>query len=86
MARSLRYADLQVALPAEVLGVLAFINGAAYLIISFTGLLFPDYEGTITSLLFPTLMGEVVIMLWLLIMGVKDRGPNSIEQQQVSTT
>jgi len=53
------------------LGVWLIINGFAYLTMSFTGLLLPQYEDTVSNIAFPALLGEMAIMLWLLIMGAK---------------
>jgi hypothetical protein len=51
------------------LGVWLIINGSAYLITSFTGLLFPRYENTVSNITFPALLGELAFMLWLVIKG-----------------
>jgi hypothetical protein len=51
------------------LGIWLIINGLAYLTISFTGLLWPQYEVTVSNIAFPALLGEMAIMLWLLIKG-----------------
>lgn len=48
------------------------LNGLAYLAMSFSGLLFPQYETVISNYTFPALLGELVTMLWLLIMGAKE--------------
>ena len=53
------------------LGVWLIINGFAYLTISFTGLLLPQYEDRVSPIAFPALLGEMAIMLWLLIKGAK---------------
>jgi hypothetical protein len=53
------------------LGVWLIINGFAYLVLSFTGLLLPQYENRVSDIAFPVLTGEVAFMLWLLIMGAK---------------
>jgi hypothetical protein len=53
------------------LGVWLIINGLAYLITSFTGLLFPQYENTVSNITFPALLGEMAFMLWLMIKGAK---------------
>ena len=53
------------------LGVWLIINGFAYLAISFTGLLLPQYQKIVSSFAFPAILGEVAIMLWLLIKGAK---------------
>lgn len=67
----------------KFLGVLAFINGVAYLIISFTGLLLPNHANALANVLLPALMGEVVIMLWFLIIGARERNPKTSEPQKV---
>ena len=53
------------------LGVWLIINGFAYLILSFTGLLVPQYEDMFSNIAFPAELGEVALMLWLLIKGAK---------------
>jgi Domain of unknown function (DUF4386) len=55
----------------RILGIWLIINGFAYLTISFTGLLLPQYEEMVSNIAFPALLGEVAIMLWLLIKGAK---------------
>jgi len=55
----------------RILGVWLIINGFAYLTISFTGLLLPQYEDMVSNIAFPALLGELAIMLWLLIKGAK---------------
>jgi hypothetical protein len=47
------------------------INGFAYLISSFTGLLLPQYEAMVSNFTFPALLGEIVFMLWLVIKGAR---------------
>ena len=53
------------------LGVWLIINGFAYLISSFTGLLLPQYEVMVSNITFPALLGEMVFMLWLVIKGAR---------------
>lgn len=53
------------------LGVWLTINGFAYLALSFTGLLLPQYEEMVSNYAFPAQLGEVVFMLWLLVMGAR---------------
>src|SRR3984885_2082274 len=53
------------------LGVWLAINGFAYLIISFTGILFPQYQAEVFNLSTPALLGELAIMLALVILGAK---------------
>jgi|HubBroStandDraft_6_1064221.scaffolds.fasta_scaffold384874_2 hypothetical protein len=55
------------------LGVWLIINGFAYLTISLTGLLIPQYEDMVSNSAFPALLGEMAIMLWLLIKGAKSQ-------------
>ena len=53
------------------LGAWLMIACFAYLALSFTGLLFPQYEGRVFTFAQPLMLGEVATMLWLLIKGVK---------------
>ncbi|PYQ49609.1 MAG: DUF4386 domain-containing protein [Acidobacteria bacterium] len=53
------------------LGFWLIINGFAYLITSFTGLLLPQYEQLVSNITFPALLGELAFMLWLVIKGAK---------------
>ena len=53
------------------LGVWLIINCFAYLAVSFTGLLFPQYEARVFNSSFPAMLGELAIMLWLMIKGAK---------------
>jgi Domain of unknown function (DUF4386) len=53
------------------LSVWLIINGFAYLTLSFTGLLLPQYEDRASNIAFPGQLGEIALMLWLLIKGAK---------------
>src|SRR5438132_10755269 len=53
------------------LGFWLIINGFAYLITSFTGLLLPQYEVMVSNITFPAFLGELVFMLCLLLRGAK---------------
>jgi hypothetical protein len=55
----------------RLLGVGLIINGFVYLIISFTGLLAPNYVDRVTRVVSPALVGEGAIMLWLMIKGAR---------------
>src|SRR5712691_9357852 len=55
----------------RILGVWLIINGLAYVVLSFTGLLLPQYQDLVFRDAFPFLLGELAIMLWLLIKGAK---------------
>jgi hypothetical protein len=73
MAFSLSDPCVQVALPSpRFLGVWLTINGFAYLAMSFTGLLLPQYEDMVSDIAFPAQLGEVAFMLWLVTKGVKE--------------
>jgi hypothetical protein len=58
------------------LGVWLVINGLAYLVNSFTGLLLPQYANRVESFTFPALTGEVAFVLWLVIRGAKESAVN----------
>lgn len=53
----------------QFLGVWLMINGVAYLLISLTGELLPQYQGKVFTYSQPALIGELAIMLWLVIKG-----------------
>jgi hypothetical protein len=53
------------------LGVWLVINGFAYVILSFTGLLLPQYEDKVFLFSQPALLAEVALMLWLVIKGAR---------------
>ena len=60
------------------LGFWLIINGFAYLITSFTGLLLPQYEELVSNITFPALLGELAFMLWLVIKGAKVQAVPSV--------
>lgn len=53
------------------IGAWLALNGLAYVIISFTGLLLPQYQDAAFVFSKPARLGELAIMLWLVIMGAK---------------
>lgn len=59
------------------LGVWLVINGFAYVILSFTGLLLPQYQGKVFLIAQPALFAEIALMLWLLIKGAKPQAAAS---------
>ena len=63
---------------SRFIGVWLLINGVAYIILSFTGLLLPQILGIVNKITFPALFGEVALMLWLLINGAKPKQPADI--------
>lgn len=55
------------------LGIWLVINGVAYLVLSFTSLLFPQYKDLVFNIAIPAMFGEFVLMLWLLIIGARQK-------------
>ena len=55
------------------LGVWLAINGLAYVILSLTGILFPQYQGKVFLYSQPALFAELALMLWLVIKGANPR-------------
>ena len=57
------------------LGVWLIITGFFYLVLSFTGLMLPQYKDMVLNSAFalPAELGEVALMLWLLIKGAKEQ-------------
>ena len=57
------------------LGAWLLINGFSLLVLTFTGILLPQYKDMVFKISFPAMLGEVVFMLWLLIKGAKNNIP-----------
>jgi hypothetical protein len=57
------------------LGVWLIINGFAYVLLSLTGELLPQYQGKMFLLSQPALFAEIAFMLWLVIKGAKPPAP-----------
>jgi hypothetical protein len=53
------------------LGVWLALGGFAYVLLSLTGELLPQYQGTVFAYAQPAFFGELAIMLWLLIKGAR---------------
>jgi Domain of unknown function (DUF4386) len=53
------------------LGVWLALGGLAYVILSFTGELLPQYQDKVFGYAQPAFLGEIAIMLWLVIRGAK---------------
>jgi hypothetical protein len=53
------------------LGVWLAFNGIAYVTLSFTGVLWPQYQHTVFVYSQPAMFGEMALMLWLVIRGAK---------------
>jgi hypothetical protein len=59
------------------LGVWLALAGFAWVILSLTSTLFPEYQDTVNTYLQPAIIGEIVFMLWLLIKGAKPQVPDT---------
>jgi hypothetical protein len=53
------------------LGVWLVINGFAYVVLSFTGILLPQYQNNVFIYCQPAFFAEIALMLWLVIKGAK---------------
>ena len=53
------------------LGVWLAINGFAYVVLSFTGILLPQYQNKVFLYAQPAFFAEIALMLWLVIKGAK---------------
>jgi len=59
----------------RILGLWLMLNCFAYLALSLTGIMWPQYEDAVFNSAFPAMLGELAIMLWLMIMGAKQPSP-----------
>jgi len=53
------------------LGVWLALNGIAYVVLSFTGVLWPEWQHTVFVYSQPAMFGEMVLMLWLVVRGAR---------------
>ncbi len=53
------------------LGVWLALGGFAYLALSLSGVLWPQYQGKVFTISQPAFFGEIALMLWLVIKGAK---------------
>ena len=67
----------------RILGVLLYINGLAYVVISLTSLILPSYADVVGRVWFPAQFGELIMMLWLVIKGAKVQ-PLHVPAQQLA--
>jgi hypothetical protein len=67
------------------LGIWLIIDGFALLVLSFVGLLLPQYKDMAFKIAFPAMLGEVAFMLWLLIKGAKNNAPTVINANIIAT-
>jgi hypothetical protein len=61
------------------LGVWLVINGFAYVLLSFTGFLLPQYQNKLFLISQPALFGELALMLWLVIKGAKPLAVDAVK-------
>lgn len=59
----------------RVLGFWLILNGLAYLALSGTGLVAPEYRAAVFNWSLPFMFGELALALWLLVMGIRPRSP-----------
>jgi hypothetical protein len=55
----------------RLLGVWLILAGVAWVILSLTGILLPQYQDKVNTFSQPAMIGEIVFMFWLLIKGAK---------------
>jgi uncharacterized protein DUF4386 len=55
------------------LGVWLMLAGVAWVVLSLTGILSPQYLGKVDTVSQPAIIGEIVFMFWLLIVGAKPK-------------
>ena len=53
------------------LGMWLALAGFAWVILSLTGILLPQYAGKVNTYLQPAILGEIAFILWLVIKGAK---------------
>ena len=53
------------------LGIWLGLAGVAWVVLSLTGVLLPEYQDKVNTYCQPAIIGEIVFMLWLLIKGAK---------------
>ena len=56
------------------LGIWLALAGCAWVILSLTSILLPQYQDKVNAYLQPAMVGEIAFMLWLLIKGAKSQG------------
>ena len=61
----------------RLLGVWLGLAGFAWVILSLTGILAPQYQGKVDRYCQPAFFGEIAFMLWLLIMGARPQASGS---------
>ena len=64
------------------LGVWLVFAGVAWVILSLTGVLFPQFQDKVDTISQPALLGEIAFMLWLVIMGAR---PPTLDEGALSS-
>ncbi|MCK6617192.1 MAG: DUF4386 domain-containing protein [Cyclobacteriaceae bacterium] len=54
-------------------GIWLILNGVVYVLLSFVGIVLPEYRDIVFTVGMPAMFGELVFMLWLLIKGTRDK-------------
>ncbi len=54
-------------------GIWLVLNGIVYVLLSFVGIVLPEYRDIVFAVGMPAMFGELVLMLWLLIKGTRDK-------------
>ncbi len=54
-------------------GIWLILNGIVYVLLSFVGIVLPEYRDIVFTVGMPAMFGELVLMLWLLIKGTRDK-------------
>ena len=62
------------------LGAWLVIAGVGWVILCFTGILAPQFAGTLNTYLQPAILGEIAFMFWLLIRGAR---PPQLEEPAI---
>lgn len=65
------------------LGVWLGIAGVAYVTMSCTGVLLPQYRDKVFAISQPAVLGELALMLWLVIKGARPRAPVATDSSSV---
>ncbi len=66
------------------LGVWLIIAGFAWVIVSLTGIMLPQYQGKVYGYSQPAVLGEVALMLWLIIRGAKSQASEGVASSTAS--
>lgn len=53
-------------------GIWLILNGIVYVLLSFAGIVLPEYRDIVFTVGMPAMFGELVLMLWLLIKGTRN--------------